>query len=56
MTGDTRSLDQLQHRDEFIGRHIGPRPVDVADMLAALGLESLDELVRNTVPEAVCHR
>ena len=53
MTGDTRSLDKLQDRGEFIGRHIGPQPADVADMLATLGLDSLDELVRNTVPEAV---
>jgi glycine dehydrogenase len=53
MTGEDASLDKLEHGDEFVDRHIGPRPADIEEMLALLGLESLDELVGRTVPEAV---
>jgi glycine dehydrogenase len=35
---------------EFIGRHIGPRTVDLRKMLAILGFESLDELTACAVP------
>ena len=53
MTGDARSLDELQYREEFVGRHIGPQAADVAEMLATLGLDSLEALVQSTVPETV---
>ncbi|MEX2641883.1 MAG: aminomethyl-transferring glycine dehydrogenase [Acetobacterales bacterium] len=47
------TLDELEARDAFVSRHIGPRPHDEADMLGQLGLGSLDELVRDTVPERI---
>ncbi len=47
------SLEALQHTDEFIGRHIGPSPRDIAAMLAELQLESLDALIRQTVPGSI---
>ncbi|MCC6214292.1 MAG: aminomethyl-transferring glycine dehydrogenase [Polyangiaceae bacterium] len=34
----------------FVSRHVGPREADVAKMLTALGLSSLEELVEQTVP------
>ena len=34
-------------------RHIGPSPVEMADMLTTLGVGSLDELIDQTVPEAI---
>jgi glycine dehydrogenase len=37
----------------FADRHIGPRGDDVAAMLAALGVESLDELVDRAVPGSI---
>jgi len=37
----------------FANRHIGPSPADVAAMLAALGLSSLDALIAETVPESI---
>ena len=43
-TGDAHRFDR---------RHIGPRDHEVEEMLAALGLESLDELVAEVVPEAI---
>jgi glycine dehydrogenase len=43
-------LNALIGRDKFSARHIGPDDGDVAEMLATLGLPSLDALVAQTVP------
>ena len=43
----------LQHPDRFSQRHNGPSDDDVRQMLDALGLESLDELVAQTVPAPI---
>jgi glycine dehydrogenase len=43
----------LQPPDPFVSRHIGPDDAEVAEMLATLGLGSLDELTRETVPSAI---
>ncbi len=37
----------------FESRHIGPRRADLTDMLAALGVDSLDQLIDETVPSAI---
>jgi glycine dehydrogenase len=37
----------------FVPRHIGPNPTEVAEMVASLGHESLDELVDATVPRDI---
>lgn len=42
----------LSH-DAFVLRHIGPRPTDVAAMLATLGYKNLEELTQATVPGAI---
>ena len=34
-------------------RHIGPSPSEMADMLAAVGVQSLDELIDQTVPASI---
>ena len=34
-------------------RHIGPSPVEMADMLKAIGVSSLDELIDQTVPASI---
>jgi len=39
--------------DTFLHRHIGPGEADVAQMLAALNYQSLDELIDATVPVAI---
>ena len=44
------SLQELKQKNEFIRRHIGPRESQIAEMLAELGLKSLDELIKKTVP------
>jgi len=38
---------------EFAGRHIGPQSKDLSHMLQAIGVESVDELVHQTVPQAI---
>ncbi|HEX7507881.1 MAG TPA: aminomethyl-transferring glycine dehydrogenase [Polyangia bacterium] len=40
-------------QDEFLLRHIGPRPADLVDMLRVVRASSLDELIEQTVPEAI---
>ena len=47
------SLDSLLYRNEFVDRHIGPDDGEIRDMLAVLDLESLEDLVRRTVPAAI---
>jgi len=39
--------------DAFIDRHLGPDDAEVGEMLAAVGLSSLDELVEEAVPPAI---
>ncbi|WP_432470506.1 aminomethyl-transferring glycine dehydrogenase [Amphritea sp. HPY] len=50
---NNRSLAQLEQTDAFIGRHIGPNAAEQQAMLAELGLESLDQLIEQTVPESI---
>ena len=40
-------------QDEFLLRHIGPRPADLVDMLRVVRASSLDELIEQTVPAAI---
>jgi glycine dehydrogenase len=49
----TPALAALEHRDEFVARHIGPCPAEIAWMLAAVGCASLEQLVAETVPTAI---
>ncbi|WP_196891488.1 aminomethyl-transferring glycine dehydrogenase [Aureivirga marina] len=39
--------------DSFVLRHVGPRENEVQDMLATIGVDSLDELINKTVPEDI---
>lgn len=50
MTNLTATLSQLEQRDAFIGRHIGPTQPDVEAMLKTVGADSLAALINNTVP------
>ncbi|MGJ8680243.1 aminomethyl-transferring glycine dehydrogenase [Paraglaciecola sp.] len=47
------SLSQLEQKQDFIRRHIGPSEVEMADMLSAIGANSLDDLMQQTVPESI---
>ncbi|MGQ4575980.1 aminomethyl-transferring glycine dehydrogenase [Dermabacteraceae bacterium P7006] len=39
--------------EKFLSRHVGPRPEQQEQMLAALGLRSLDELLEKAVPGSI---
>ena len=47
------TLYDLEQRDDFIRRHIGPDEEQVSDMLAVLGLETLEQLIDKVVPESI---
>ncbi|WP_107850500.1 aminomethyl-transferring glycine dehydrogenase [Oceanimonas marisflavi] len=49
----TQSLFELEQNNAFIGRHIGPSEQEVADMLAVVGADSLDDLIKQTVPASI---
>lgn len=53
MTYSRPSLSQLQPSEAFSARHIGPGKDDQQAMLAALGLDSLDNLLERVVPAAI---
>ncbi|MCW5771022.1 MAG: aminomethyl-transferring glycine dehydrogenase [Rhodospirillaceae bacterium] len=54
--GARPALDALERRDDFIQRHIGPGEADIAAMLQALDLPSLDRLVEKAMPRAILDR
>jgi glycine dehydrogenase len=43
----------LRPTDTFVRRHLGPQEDEVREMLALLGVSSLEELVRGTVPASI---
>lgn len=53
MSEQLSSLQTLEHHDAFIERHIGPSPEEQQEMLLALGLQSLDSLIEETVPATI---
>ena len=48
-----QSLTDLEERDRFVGRHVGPDADEQSRMLATLGISSLDELIDRAVPESI---
>ena len=36
--------------NQFAERHIGPRPTEIEEMLQKIGVNTLDELVTQTIP------
>jgi glycine dehydrogenase len=53
LNGASSAKALLEPGDTFPRRHIGPSEDDVREMLALLGLPSLDALVAETIPEAI---
>ncbi|MEK0416779.1 MAG: hypothetical protein RI949_785, partial [Pseudomonadota bacterium] len=48
-----RSLAELEPHDEFVARHIGPRPDDEAHMLSVIGAASRQALIEAVVPRSI---
>ncbi|MCD5361790.1 aminomethyl-transferring glycine dehydrogenase [Chromobacterium aquaticum] len=44
------SLSELFNRKEFLARHIGPSDAERSEMMAVVGVASIDELVAQTLP------
>ena len=40
----------LRSTDHFVNRHIGPNEEQAAEMLAAIGVNSLEDLISETIP------
>src|SRR6187397_3726687 len=47
------SSDRYEPYDFANRRHIGPAPEEMAEMLRVVGVKSLDQLIAETVPEAI---
>ena len=48
-----RTLADLENAAEFTARHIGPNATDQSAMLDALGCQTLEQLTKQVVPEAI---
>jgi glycine dehydrogenase len=46
-------FSELFADDEFVGRHIGPRPEDLLEMLSVIGVDSIGGLIDEAVPPAI---
>ncbi|MCJ8299617.1 MAG: aminomethyl-transferring glycine dehydrogenase [Pseudomonadales bacterium] len=53
MTNETSTLNDLENHSEFTRRHVGPSAKEQQNMLAALDLNSLDQLIEKTVPDSI---
>ncbi|MFT4926436.1 MAG: glycine dehydrogenase [Phenylobacterium sp.] len=49
----THSLEQLEQKQDFIRRHIGPTAEQADAMLKTLGVANIEELISSTVPESI---
>ena len=50
---NTSTLAQLEQKDTFIRRHIGPGKGEIEEMLSAIGASSPDDLIEQTVPAGI---
>ena len=49
----SHSLEQLEQKQDFIRRHIGPTPEQTSAMLNELDVANMEELISQTVPESI---
>ena len=48
-----KPVENAPHPDQFVRRHIGPRPADAGEMLKQLGYASLDAMIGDAVPKPI---
>ena len=46
-------MQSMEHPDKFVNRHLGPREEDITAMLDAIGVESVEKLIQETVPQSI---
>lgn len=51
-----RTIADLEQKDDFIGRHIGPREEQIQAMLRIVGASSLNDLTAKTVPASILEK
>src|SRR5262245_3148548 len=49
-------LSDVPDPADFVHRHIGPSPADITQMLETVGVSSIDELIEQTIPNAIRQR
>ncbi|HEX3210319.1 MAG TPA: aminomethyl-transferring glycine dehydrogenase, partial [Geminicoccaceae bacterium] len=53
MSERERSLTELENREEFVRRHIGPDEAEIGAMLEVVGAASLEDLITRATPRAI---
>src|SRR4051794_1465155 len=53
MQEQRQSLGELEARDAFVGRHIGPSEDEIAAMLELVGATSLEDMTEKAVPAQI---
>ncbi|MFT5350294.1 MAG: glycine dehydrogenase [Planctomycetota bacterium] len=53
MVAIRKTLDELEMRGDFIHRHIGPDTSQLSEMVAELGLSSLEDIIERAVPDSI---
>ena len=43
-------MSVFQHPDRFVNRHLGPSAAELKEMLQTIGVDSLDQLIEETIP------
>jgi glycine dehydrogenase len=46
-------MNLFEHPDKFVNRHLGPREEDITEMLKAIGVDSVEKLIQETVPQSI---
>jgi glycine dehydrogenase len=46
-------MDKTKFFDQFVNRHIGIGGDELSEMLSKIGVESLDQLMDETIPENI---
>lgn len=46
-------MSVFQHPDQFINRHIGPNESELIEMLKTIGVDSLETLIDETIPDSI---
>ena len=46
-------MKNFEFSDRFVNRHIGPRQLDINEMLEKIGIDSIESLMNETIPENI---
>jgi glycine dehydrogenase len=46
-------MNIFEHPDNFVDRHIGPRRDDVNEMLTTIGVDTINQLINETIPSSI---